>query len=195
LQKLNFDVQTDDDQGRSGIISPDDVQLIRQSKLKTRYSELSAEEQAAYNRVHENLERLGTIVRDSLDQPSSYGIKLTSGFHPKSGVRGSVPKDLWFAVSNQRNSDVWVGMPQLFMIVSERGIEYGFAASIHPSDFSVPAIKQRVRAAAPGIFKKLPPPGSSPASKLQSDLYENWPVVSAKEDPARAEHPRFFIAR
>jgi MrcB-like, N-terminal domain len=95
---------------------------------------------------------------------------LTSGFHPNSGVRGGMPKDLWFAVSNQRNSDIWVGMPQLFMIVSERGIEYGFAASIHPSDFSVQAIKQRVRAAAPGIFTELPQPGSSEASALQSDL-------------------------
>jgi hypothetical protein len=58
----------------------------------------------------------------------------------------------------------------VIMIVSERGIEYRFAASIHPSDFSVPAIKQRVQAAAPELFKELPQPNSSAASTLQSDL-------------------------
>lgn len=120
--------------------------------------------------MHENLELLGSTVREGLDQPSSYVVKLTSGFNPNSGVRGYLPKDLWFAVSNQRNQDVLVGMPQLFMIISERGVEYGFAASIHPSDMSDQTIKQRVRAAAPEIFRELPQPGSSAAGTLQSDL-------------------------
>ena len=61
-------------------------------------------------------------------------------------------------------------MPQVFMIVSERGIEYGFAASIHPSDFSTPTVQQRVRTAAPKIFAALPLPGSPMANALKADL-------------------------
>src|SRR5262245_52229199 len=169
LQKLNFEVQTVQEAIGPATINADDIQLIRQGKTKSKYSELSTEERSAYRRVHENLEHLGSTVRESLGPPLSYAVKLTSGFNPNSGVRGYLPKDLWFAVSNQRNDDILAGMPQLFMIVSERGVEYGFAASIHPSDLSDQGIRQRIRSAAPEIFKKLPLPGSSAANTLQSD--------------------------
>jgi len=172
LQKLNFTVQTSEKQDRPASVSAEDVLLIRQSRAKVKYSELSPDERAAYNRVHEGLQQLGSIARDNLNQPSNYSVKLTSGFYPNSGIRGGLPKDLWFAVSNQRNYDVWVGMPQLFMIVSERGVEYGFAASIHPSDFSIQAIKQRVREVAPEIFKELPQPGSPGATALDTSLVQ-----------------------
>jgi hypothetical protein len=151
-------------------ISANDVQLIRQSRARANYSDLSVDERNAYQRVHTNLEQLGSIVRERLASTGSYTLKLTSGFNPSSGVRGYVPKDLWFAVSNERNADAFVAMPQLFMIVSERGIEYGFAASIHLSDLSTQEIRGRIRAAAPEIFKRLPQPASSAASTLQSEL-------------------------
>src|SRR5271169_4757096 len=135
LQKLNFEVRTLPEDTNAAFISAEDLQLIRDSRSRSKYSELSDPERDAYRRVHETLGRLGSVVRDSLDPPSSYTVKLTSGFNLNTGVRGYLPKDLWFAVSNEKNGDAFVGMPQLFMIVSERGIEYGFAASIHPSDF------------------------------------------------------------
>jgi hypothetical protein len=170
LRKLNFDVQTIQEEDPSATISANEIQLIGHSKTKRKYDELSVEERDAYQALHEKLQRLGSFVKDNLQQPSNYVVKLTSGFNPNSGIRGYLPKDLWFAVSHQRNYDVLVGMPQLFMIVSEHGIEYGFAASIHPSDFSDQSIKQRVRAAAPQIFEKLPQPASAAAVALQSDL-------------------------
>jgi hypothetical protein len=96
--------------------------------------------------------------------------RATSQFYPESGVRGFVPKDVWFAVYNARNRDEFIGMPQVFMIVSERGIEYGFAASIHPNDFSTPAVQQRVRTAMPKIFAALPSSASPEANALSTSL-------------------------
>lgn len=102
--------------------------------------------------------------------PNSLEVRTTSGFSVKSGVRGSLPKDLWFSVSPKENSRKLAGMPQLFMIVSDRGIEYGFGASVSPSDFSNKAVKDLVRAAAPIVFSQLPSPDSAEATSLHNEL-------------------------
>lgn len=47
LQKLNFEVQTVQEAIGSATIRAEDIQLIRQSKTKSKYSELSAEERNA----------------------------------------------------------------------------------------------------------------------------------------------------
>src|SRR5437868_3991373 len=171
LERLGFQVQAID--GEAGPIemttTARDIELIRQSRGKSRYTDLSPEERGAYERVHRGLEGLGSTVLKSLNEGGPYGLKLTSGFNSKSGVRGLLPKDLWFSVSNELN-DAFEGMPQLSMIVSQRGIEYGFAASIHPTDFTSRRIQQRVRAVTPEIFKALPLPGSAEAVALQAGL-------------------------
>jgi hypothetical protein len=170
LEGLGFKVQKSGKQGdpTETTITAEDVQLIRQSRSKSRYGDLSLDERSAYERIHRGLKGLGSAVRNSL-KDGGYRLKLTSGFNLKSGVRGLLPKDLWFSVSNECNN-AFEGMPQLFMIVSLRGIEYGFAASIHPTDFTSRKIKQRFRAVAPEIFKALPLPGSAEAVALQSGL-------------------------
>ena len=113
-----------------------DILLLKQSRLKRRYADLSEEERDAYRRVDLILRELGNIVQRRLGSSDEFGVKLTSGFTPASGVRGAMPKDLWFGVYNIQNLTDFVGMPQLFAIVSERGVEYGFAPAIHPYDFS-----------------------------------------------------------
>jgi len=177
LEGLGFKVSVDEVAGLNDVpmITAQDIQLIRQSRTKDpdgkikEYDQLSGEQRATYLRVHNALHSLGSSVRQALGG-QFFSLALTSQFHPESGVRSLVPKDLWFAVYNARNRDEFVGMPQLFMIVSERGIEYGFAASIHPSDFSTPAVKQRVRTAMPKIFAALPSPASPEANALSTNL-------------------------
>ena len=146
-----------------------DIRLIRESRSRSKFAELSDEQRAAYQRVHASLASLGALVQSKLGS-GDFSLKLTSGFSPKSGVRGYLPKDLWFAVSNVRNEAEFERMPQLFMIVSDRGIDYGFAACIPPRQFSDQTIQQRVRAAAPEIFSALPAPGSAPALEWQQRL-------------------------
>ena len=155
-------------------ISGRDIALIRQSRRKSKYNQLTIEERSVYERVHDSLSALGAAVQKKLGAYGAYGLKLTSGFSTRTGVRGYLPKDLWFAVYNERNMVASVGNPQLFMIASHRGIEYGFAASIHPARFSDPAVQERVRRAAPRIFAALPNAGSERAMELQKKLANGW---------------------
>jgi hypothetical protein len=174
LEQLGFEVQRQEvPEVLSISITGADISLLRESRSKSKYSELSPEEREAYDRVHKGLQTLGNEVQQTLGGPKLYDLKLTSGFHPSSGVRGNLPKDLWFAVSNVHALD---SMPQLFMIASGRGIEYGFAACIAPEQFSNREIQERVREAAPRIFAELPSPGSIKSIQLQQRLEEagNW---------------------
>ena len=76
------------------------------------------------------------------------------------------------------NVDGFVGHPQLFLIVSGREtyseIEYGFAATTHPADFSNQLIKDRLREAPPKIYDQLPSPQSEAARSLATALGEGW---------------------
>jgi len=150
-------------------ITVEDLHQLSASRSRAKYSELTNEERLAYQRIHKELAGLAEIaVAASGDD--SLRIKLTSGFHPDAGVRGYLPKDLWFAVYNPVNTDVFAGMPQLFAIVSARGVEIGFAAAIHPSDFSESSVRRRVKSAAPQIFRLFPNAGSTEAISLGSKL-------------------------
>jgi transcriptional regulator with XRE-family HTH domain len=173
LENLGFRIDAGGADDEPPKIMSEDIQTIRQSRTKSRYDELSIEERATYERVQRSLVRLGEIVKEALGRSGAFSVAVTSQFYPQSGVRGGIPKDLWFAVSNDVNRAAFVGMPQIFMIVSERGIEYGFAASIHPSDFSTQAIQQRVRTAAPKIFAALPLPESPVADVLKANLNQS----------------------
>ena len=151
-------------------ITSQDILLIASSRAKKRYTEISAEERAAYTRVSVTLRNLGELLRTNLKKPEHFEVRTTSGFNVNSGVRSYIPKDLWFSVSPAKNSKDLAGMPQLFLIVSERGLEYGFGASVSPSDFSQKTVKDLVRKAAPVVFDQLPSPASREAADLQNAL-------------------------
>jgi len=151
-------------------ITSEDLRLIATSRSKQRFSELTEAEHSAYVRVSGALQTLGNLVKSTLADPSKFEVRTTSGFNVNSGVRSFIPKDLWFAVSPRKNAEGLAALPQLFMIVSERGVEYGYAASISPSDFSQKAPKNAVRAAAPKVFSALPDPRSAEATGIAEDI-------------------------
>ena len=147
-----------------------DIELIRQSRSHDRYADFSDEGREAHQRVHEALRQLGRIALDEVGGGRDYVLKLTSGFHPASGVRGAKPKDLWFGIYRKENGQRFLGNPQLFMIISGRGIEWGFSALTHPDDFSDQSIKKRTREIAREVLEQLPAPASSEARELASHL-------------------------
>lgn len=163
------ELQSRGDHGGNYITS-DDVRLIASSRGKRKYNEISDEERAAYVRVSAALEDLGNLLKSKLAKPNEYEVRTTSGFNTKSGVRSYIPKDLWFSVSPLQNAKGLAGMPQLFMIVSERGVEYGYGASVSPSDFSQQTVKEIVRKAAPIVFGHLPSPDSVEASTIRDHI-------------------------
>ena len=172
-------------------LSGNDISLLRQSRMQKRYADLTAEQRDVYRRVDHILRFLGETARQSIGSPRDFGIKLTSGFHPEGGIRGTIPKDLWFGVYNLANVPEFVGMPQVFAIISGRGVEYGFAPAIHPKDFSQQAIKDKVREAAPKIFARLPQSNSPLAQELGHEIMESgrWQFQKkTRLDPGSGEY-------
>jgi MoxR-like ATPase len=167
-----------------------DIELLRQSRQRDRYADFSDEEKAAHRRVHEALRRLGDLAIDELGGPRDYTLKLTSGFHPNSGIRGGKPKDLWFGVYRKENETSFLGNPQIFMIVSGRGVEWGFAPLTHPDDFSNQELRRRTREIAKAVLEQLPEPGSPLATDLAGELSQagKWNFRPKQRlDPGRSE--------
>ena len=150
--------------------SDDRLNLSKEMDALINDVELSEVELEAYVRVSGALDDLGNLLKSELHNSENYKVATTSGYHNKSGVRGSIPKDLWFSVSLAANAKSLASMPQLLMIVSERGIEFGYGASVSPKDFSNGDIKKLVRAAAPKIFDHLPRPTSPETNGIQSSI-------------------------
>lgn len=124
-------------------------------------------DRAVYRKIHTLLADVVDAVRASDSLGESYDGALTLGFNPNSGVRGNRPKDLWCALF-PKNATAY--MPQIYAIISDRGIEYGFAAAIHRSDFSDAAFKRKLQSLAPQIFDALPDPASTLVTSLADKL-------------------------
>jgi hypothetical protein len=126
----------------------------------------------AYIKIHTRLEQIPTQTLGALPV-ASLDKCLTLGFNPTGGVRGNRPKDLWCGVF-PRDAEEY--MPQVYLIVSHRGVELGYAAAIHPKDFSNAAFKNKLKLVAPRIFDALPNPTSEDVRQLSEALarQEGW---------------------
>jgi len=138
----------------SEVIRPTDPAVMERCRATgTAWVELAPTDREVYERVHNRLMEIAEAAITTANKRGEFKYSLTSGFSLKSGVRGSLPKDLWLAIYR---ADAPMGMPQLYMIASARGIEYGFAPAIHPSDFSSQSYKEKLRASIPSIFGAMP---------------------------------------
>jgi len=175
----------------SSIISSEDVRLIASARSKQKFADLTIEEREAYTAVSSALQALGNHLRSHLSNPDKFEVRTTAGFNTKSGVRGGIPKDLWFGVYSSENAEDLAGNPQLFMIASERGLELGYAATTHPSDFSNPGLKQKVREIAPIIYQALPDPHSDEADRIAQQIATNADWHFRKKSRQEAETSDF----
>ena len=153
-----------------------DIELIRQSRSHDKYADFSDERASSVQACSRSASTTRPNGCYELGGDRDYVLKLTSGFHPASGIRGGKPKDLWFGVYRKENEKRFLGNPQVFMIVSGRGIEFGFSPLTHPDDFSNQDIKQRTRQIARSVLEQLPAPGSPEAKDLDAQLSKsgNW---------------------
>ena len=81
------------------------------------------------------------------------------------------------------------------MIVSERGIEYGFSPLTHPDDFTNPDIKRRTREIARSVLEQLPAPGSPEAKDLERPSYQIRQLAFSAEAAPRSESIGISISR
>ncbi len=131
------------------------------------WSELLSEDD---RNVYINTNNLLTkIVQKTLGNNSDFKYLTTSNFFPKGGIRNNRPKDLWCSIVN-KDSENFVNMPQVFMIVSWRGVELGFSASIHPSDFSDQSVKKKLKKVIPSLFKLIPDSSSNIINSLKYEI-------------------------
>src|SRR5262245_5014290 len=122
-----------------------DIELIRQSRSRDRYKDFSDNERAAYRRVHAALGELGQIAVDELGGPRDYVRKLTSSFHPDSGVSGGKPKALWLGTYPQRNVDPVPRYAACLRMISRGGSGYGVSAVTPPEELIDPRVKPGVQ--------------------------------------------------
>jgi len=95
-----------------------------------------------------------------------------SRFARDGGVQGQRPRDLWAAAVN-RNSKVVGRYPQVYVIASENGLEFGFSAAIHEDDYYNLNVKQRMRSVVPVLYRKFPEPSSEIVSAISRRLSEH----------------------
>ena len=107
-----------------------------------------------YQEVYMDLVNSCQTALDSSSLNSQLYVKPQK-FSVQKGVRGHRPKTLWCAIRNL-NSEDFNEMPQIYSIVSEYGVEIGFAVSIPEHDYSDLNIKIQNREIIPSIHKKLP---------------------------------------
>jgi len=79
------------------IRSTDPGVMERSRATGTAWVELAPSDREVYERIHNRLEDIARSANAIASKSGAFQSWLTSGFTIKSGVRGSQPKDLWFA--------------------------------------------------------------------------------------------------
>ena len=156
------------------MITNDKIKLFARNKSKALHAFGSAKyPQTVTNSDKELYWEIYQELEDACKQ-AIINTGLSSDFYTKpkkyskiGGVRAHRPLDLWCAIRNN-NSEDFNEMPQIYCIVSDAGIEVGFAVSIPESDYSNSKIKIENRSIIPNIHKKLPQNG-----KVLTDLEDH----------------------
>lgn len=119
---------------------------------------VTEEDKEAYWAIHQELIQAceASVAQEGLGD--SFYVKPRP-YSRERGARGHRPLDLWCAVRN-RDSEAYNEMPQIYVIVSDRGLEIGFAVSIPESDYHDQAVKIQNREIIPQIHRKLPAAGA-----------------------------------
>jgi hypothetical protein len=112
-----------------------------------------------YWKIYEYIISASEQALNNIPVKDAFYVKAPN-YSPQKGIRGHRPKSLWCAIRN-KNSKIFNELPQIYVIVSERGIELGFAVSIPETDYSDINIKLKSRSVIPLIHKKLPTQGES----------------------------------
>jgi hypothetical protein len=152
-----------------GVILPQDIRVLGKYETASQgaWKNMPQVDKAAYLRIHRGLEQILVTTFENLSSDFLLDNCLTLGFSPTGGVRGNRPKDLWCAVF-PRGAEAY--MPQVYLIISHRGVELGYAAANHPIDFSNQDFKLKLKQLAPRIFDALPSPTSTDVHQLSEKL-------------------------
>jgi len=96
--------------------------LLRCRETSFKWDELTEDIRQTYLDIDTELRNFADKIQSNENLSSRYKCLLTSGFNRKSGVRNWLPKDLWCSIISKDPKNVHK-MPQVFIIVSYKGIE------------------------------------------------------------------------
>lgn len=172
------------------MITSQALNLIRDARsAKKMWQDLTAEQREAFQTITNEIVNLGNLALKIAAEFGGFQLNFTSGFSVKGGVRGYLPKDLWWSLSPKSSP---LGMPQIYLIVSETGLEFGYAPVIHPSDFSDAGYKEKIRNIAPIIVSALPEVGSEEYEELYRSLESSvqWRIKKKSREIGAADEFR-----
>lgn len=152
---------------------------------------LTENDRSAFVRIHRAIKE---VVDSAASRHTEFTASTTSGFFEASGIRLQRPKDLWGALSNQDSKSV-IGMPQIFVIASGRGVEVGFAAAIHRGQFSSADVKSKLQEAVPRLFDAFPTPDNALAKELSARVIESggwWLREKTRMTPFASEYETVY---
>jgi len=129
---------------------------------------VTEEDKRSYGRIFEALRGAASAAMRDTSSEDVLTLKEMN-FSPQYGSRGHRPVDMWIAVCGA-DSEPFGRMPQVYVIASRRGVEFGFAISINEADYHDQSVKARNRSIVPAINRKLPHPASNEVSELTNAL-------------------------
>ena len=149
------------------MISAEDIALFEKFKDanahafggKKKEADVSADEKNQYWRIYREIIEACESALTKHALGGKFFVK-PQNYSQERGSRGHRPKDLWCAVRN-RDSAAFNEMPQIYIIVSHRGVEVGFAVSIPEDNYYNSDVKSQNRVIIPRIHRKLPVSGST----------------------------------
>lgn len=154
----------------------DDLLVLQQWKnappyafgMKGETGVVSQANKDAFWRIFDELRQAGQRALERHPQAANFKLKAKEHSHLR-GSRGHAPKDLWVSICS-KDAKAFGDMPQVYAIASHRGLEIGFAASIHESDYFDVETKKRNRGLIPLINGKLPSAASTLTQQIDAAL-------------------------
>ena len=171
----------------------DDVGLIQDvwANRKTRLSDLTPPERAAFVQTNAALERMGQSVTVEFGTPEAFSFQTTPGFDLAKAHDGGVPRMLSLVVFPQDQGQRRSPFPELFLALSNRGLEYGFGAVADTNDPKTRKIQRWIKRVAPKVFDilKRQRAGESTEGGSGNDGPADWEFK--RNDNPLVEHLQF----
>lgn len=155
-------------------------------------SVVTEDDKDSYNRINQSLIAAAEFAIKNSPEPENYKL-LKSKFHRNGGVQGHRPVDLWVTITN-KDSGVFEGFPQTYIIASRFGLEIGFAVSIHEDDYYNQEIKKRNRPIVRALGRKLPEVNSPEAREFSEILsaQQGWHYNTKSRRYGKSEFANFI---
>ena len=170
-----------------------DIGLIQDAwaNRKTHLSKLTSLERKAFVQTNSTLEKLGRRVVAEFGTQDTLSFQTSPGFDLAKAHDGGVPRMLSLVIFPQEQGQRRSPFPELFLALSNRGLEYGFGAVADTDDPKTRIIQRWIKRVAPEVFDilKRQRAGRSMEAGSANDGSADW--TFKRNDNPLVEHLQF----